>query len=107
MHYSAEFFRAVKDAGVFSYSEVGDDGLSGEVDLCALRDYCECDAFGAGVGGACDLEFSNTTPLPAKIYAGEGVAQFLFFEADETCAVSYKDRQGKYQNQRGITVPKA
>ena len=57
--------------------------------------------------GHVTLEFSNTTPLPAKIYAGEGVAQFLFFEADETCAVSYKDRQGKYQNQRGITVPKA
>ncbi len=53
------------------------------------------------------IEFSNTTPLPAKIYAGEGVAQFLFFESDEVCDVSYKDRAGKYQGQRGVTLPKA
>lgn len=57
--------------------------------------------------GHVTLEFSNTTPLPAKIYANEGVAQVLFFEADEECAVSYKDRKGKYQGQRGISIPKA
>lgn len=58
--------------------------------------------------GFVTLEFSNTTPLPAKIYANEGVAQVLFFEADETdvCAISYKDRGGKYQKQRGVTIPK-
>jgi dCTP deaminase len=56
--------------------------------------------------GHVTLEFSNTTPLPAKIYANEGVAQMLFFESDENCSVSYKDRQGKYQGQRGITLPK-
>jgi dCTP deaminase len=56
--------------------------------------------------GYVTLEFSNTTPLPAKIYANEGVAQVLFFEADEVCEVSYKDRQGKYQNQVGVTLPK-
>jgi len=56
--------------------------------------------------GHVTLEFSNTTPLPAKIYAGEGVAQFLFFQSDEVCAVSYKDRAGKYQGQRGVTLPK-
>lgn len=55
--------------------------------------------------GHVTLEFSNTTPLPAKIYANEGVAQFLFFEADEVCATSYRDRQGKYQGQRGVTLP--
>ena len=55
--------------------------------------------------GHVTLEFSNTTPLPAKIYANEGVAQMLFFEADEVCAVSYLDRKGKYQGQRGITLP--
>lgn len=55
--------------------------------------------------GHVTLEFSNTTPLPAKIYANEGVAQFLFFEADEVCETSYRDRQGKYQGQVGVTLP--
>jgi len=57
--------------------------------------------------GFVTLEFSNTTPLPAKIYANEGVAQVLFFESDEVCEVSYKDRGGKYQGQKGVTLPKA
>ena len=57
--------------------------------------------------GYVTLEFSNTTPLPAKIYANEGVAQVIFFEADEPCEVSYKDRRGKYQGQPGVTLPKA
>jgi dCTP deaminase len=56
--------------------------------------------------GHVTLEFSNTTTLPAKIYANEGVAQMLFLESDEVCAVSYKDRGGKYQGQRGVTLPK-
>lgn len=56
--------------------------------------------------GHVTLEFSNTTTLPAKIYANEGVAQMLFFESDEVCAVSYRDRGGKYQGQRGVTLPK-
>ena len=57
--------------------------------------------------GHVTLEFSNTTTLPAKIYANEGVAQMLFFGADETCETSYKDRCGKYQGQTGVTLPKA
>jgi len=57
--------------------------------------------------GHVTLEFSNTTPLPAKIYANEGVAQMIFFEADEPCEVSYADRGGKYQGQTGVTLPKA
>ena len=57
--------------------------------------------------GYATLEFSNTTPLPAKIYANEGVAQVIFFEADEVCEVSYKDRSGKYMRQIGVTLPKA
>jgi len=57
--------------------------------------------------GHVTLEFSNTTPLPAKIYANEGVAQMLFFESDDACEVSYKDRAGKYQGQTGVTLPKA
>jgi hypothetical protein len=56
--------------------------------------------------GHVTLEFSNTTPLPAKIYANEGVAQMLFFESDEICETSYRDRGGKYQGQRGVTLPK-
>ena len=56
--------------------------------------------------GHVTLEFSNTTPLPAKIYANEGVAQMLFLESDEVCETSYKDRGGKYQGQRGVTLPK-
>ena len=56
--------------------------------------------------GYVTLEFSNTTPLPAKIYANEGVAQVLFFESDEVCEVSYADRGGKYQGQHGVTLPK-
>jgi len=57
--------------------------------------------------GHVTLEFSNTTPLPARIYANEGVAQFLFLESDEQCETSYADRAGKYQGQRGVTLPKA
>jgi len=57
--------------------------------------------------GHVTLEFSNTTPLPAKIYANEGVAQVIFFESDEQCEISYSDRAGKYQGQRGVTLPKA
>lgn len=56
--------------------------------------------------GYVTLELSNTTTLPAKIYANEGIAQVLFFEADEECETSYKDRGGKYQGQVGVTLPK-
>jgi dCTP deaminase len=57
--------------------------------------------------GHVTLEFSNTTTLPAKIYANEGVAQMLFLESDEACETSYRDRGGKYQGQTGVTLPKA
>ncbi len=56
--------------------------------------------------GHVTLEFSNTTPLPAKIYANEGVCQFLFFKGDQACEVSYRDRAGKYMNQTGVTLAK-
>ena len=56
--------------------------------------------------GHVTLEFSNTTSLPAKIYANEGVAQMIFLESDEECETSYKDRGGKYQGQKGVTLPK-
>jgi dCTP deaminase len=55
--------------------------------------------------GYVTLEISNTTPLPAKIYANEGIAQVLFFQSDEDCETSYADRQGKYQGQQGIVLP--
>ena len=54
--------------------------------------------------GFVTLEISNTTPLPAKIYANEGIAQVIFFESDEVCETSYKDRGGKYQGQQGVTL---
>lgn len=57
--------------------------------------------------GHVTLEFSNTTPLPAKIYANEGVAQMIFLEATDVCKVSYRDRQGKYQGQTGVTLPRS
>ena len=56
--------------------------------------------------GHVTIEISNTTPLPAKIYANEGIAQVLFFQSDEPCEVSYRDKKGKYQAQRGVTLPK-
>ena len=60
----------------------------------------------AGWQGHITIEISNTTPLPARIYANEGIAQVLFFASEEPCRVSYADRKGKYQGQRGITLPK-
>ena len=56
--------------------------------------------------GHVTIEISNTTPLPARIYAGEGICQFLFFRSDQVCEVSYADRGGKYQKQRGVTLPR-
>jgi dCTP deaminase len=56
--------------------------------------------------GYVTLEISNTTPLPARIYANEGIAQVLFFEGNEPCEVSYRDKAGKYQEQQGVTLPR-
>ncbi|MBK9054369.1 MAG: dCTP deaminase [Chloroflexi bacterium] len=56
--------------------------------------------------GFVTLEISNTTPLPAKVYANEGISQVIFFESDEPCETSYADRKGKYQSQQGIVLPK-
>jgi dCTP deaminase len=56
--------------------------------------------------GKITLEISNTTPLPAKIYANEGIAQLIFLRGEQTCSVSYADKSGKYQDQRGLTLPK-
>jgi len=56
--------------------------------------------------GHITIEISNTTPLPAKIYANEGIAQLIFLGADEMCEISYKDKKGKYHGQKGITLPK-
>jgi len=56
--------------------------------------------------GYVTLEISNTTPLPARVYSNEGIAQVLFFQSDETCEVSYADKKGKYQGQQGLTLPR-
>ncbi len=60
----------------------------------------------AGWEGIITLEISNVTPLPAKVYANEGIAQVLFFEGDEPCDISYGDRKGKYQHQKGVVLPR-
>ena len=62
--------------------------------------------FEPGFEGHITIEISNTTPLPAKIYANEGIAQVLFFQGDGQCETTYKDRKGKYQKQKGITLPR-
>jgi dCTP deaminase len=62
--------------------------------------------FEPGWEGHATLEISNTTPLPAKVYANEGIAQVLFFESDDPCEISYRVKAGKYQGQRGITLPR-
>ena len=62
--------------------------------------------FEPGFEGHITIEISNTTPLPAKIYANEGIAQVLFLQGDEICEVSYADKKGKYQRQKGITLPR-
>lgn len=67
---------------------------------------CNVTPLEAGWEGHVTIEISNTTPLPAKVYAHEGICQVLFFEGDEICQTSYGDRKGKYQGQRGITLPK-
>ena len=72
----------------------------GKSHLCPLRHHQNVTPFEPEWEGHVTLEFSNTTPLPAKIYAGEGCAQVLFFESDEICETSYKDRGGKYQGSR-------
>jgi len=65
--------------------------------------YARC---GIIVKGYVTLEISNTTPLPARVYANEGLCQILFFQSDEVCEISYADRRGKYQKQQGIVLPK-
>jgi dCTP deaminase len=55
--------------------------------------------------GKITIEISNTTPLPAKVYANEGIAQILFFRAEQTCKISYADKKGRYQDQKGLTLP--
>jgi deoxycytidine triphosphate deaminase len=93
---TAEFLRVGAYRGIFPNPEDRPHDLSRQVDVRPLE-----------WEGHVTLEFSNTTPLPAKIYANEGVAQMLFLESDEACETSYKDRGGKYQGQTGVTLPKA
>ena len=71
-----------------------------------MWNYSERDTFRAWLGRTCYLEFSNTTPLPAKIYANEGVAQFIFLKGNEKPNVTYANRKGKYMKQKGVTLPK-
>ena len=103
MRRSAELFRIGSHCRVFSHTEKCTDDLSRQIDVCTVN----VTPLEPEWEGHVTLEFSNTTPLPAKIYANEGVAQMLFLESDEACETSYKDRGGKYQGQTGVTLPKA
>ena len=96
-------------ARTVEYFRIPDDVLT----ICVGKStYARCGIivnvtpFEPGWQGTVTLEISNTTPLPAKIYAGEGIAQVLFFRGEERCETSYSDRAGKYQSQSGITLPR-
>ena len=80
--------------------------MRGQVDVRALRDHRERDPLEPTWCGYLTLEISNTTPLPARIYANEGIAQLLFLQGDREPRVAYADRKGKYQDQKGVTLPK-
>ena len=95
---TVEYFRIPRNAMVICLGKSTYDRCGIIVNVTPLEPEWE---------GHVTLEFSNTTPLPARIYANEGVAQFLFFESDEVCETSYKDRGGKYQGQKGVTLPRA
>jgi len=96
-------------ARTVEYFRIPDDVLT----ICVGKStYARCGIivnvtpFEPGWQGTVTLEISNTTPLPAKIYAGEGIAQVLFFRGEERCETSYSDRAGQYQSQSGITLPR-
>ena len=80
--------------------------MSWKINVCKMWNHVNVTPLEPEWEGHVTLEFSNTTNLPAKIYAGEGVAQMIFLESDEECEVSYADRSGKYQGQTGVTLPK-
>ena len=105
--------KAVGVAGDFEQTKVAYETMLGSASkagsvLSALTKFSTVTPFEPEWEGNVTLEISNTTPLPAKIYANEGIAQVLFFEADEddVCEVSYADKKGKYQAQHGVTLPK-
>ena len=96
-------------ARTLEYFRIPDDVLT----ICLGKStYARCGIivnvtpFEPGWEGTATLEISNTTPLPARIHAGEGIAQVLFFRAEEPCETTYADRGGKYQGQQGITLPR-
>jgi hypothetical protein len=95
------------DVYCLTVPEAGNFGLEAGVFVQNCGIICNVTPLEPEWEGHVTLEFSNTTPLPAKIYANEGVAQMLFFESDEVCETSYADRGGKYQGQKGVTLPKA
>jgi len=106
VHHSAEFVCAGAVSGILPDSAERADDLPRQIDVCAMRIIVNVTPFEPEWEGFVTLEISNTTPLPAKIYANEGLCQVIFFESDEACEVSYKDKKGKYQSQSGIVLPR-
>ena len=94
---TVELFRIPRDVLVICLGKSTYARCGIIVNLTPLEPECE---------GHVTLEFSNTTPLPARIYANEGACQFIFLKGDSECDVSYADRKGKYQGQQGVTLPK-
>ena len=107
LHHPAQLLRAGAHGRVFPHPARRAGDLRRQVDLCALRHHRERDAARARVGGP---RHAGDSPTPRrcrrKIYANEGAAQFLFLQGNEPCEVSYRDKAGKYQGQRGVTLPK-
>lgn len=103
---SVRELRGDHDVYCLTVPETGNFGLEAGVFVLNCGIITNITPFEPGWEGFVTLEISNTTPLPAKIYANEGIAQVVFFEADEECEVSYADKQGKYQGQTGVTPPR-
>ena len=103
---AVERLNGVHDVYCLTSPETGNFALESGVfvDNCGL--IVNVTPLEPGWEGHVTLEFSNTTPLPAKIYANEGACQFLFLQGNEPCEVSYADRAGKYMGQRGVTLPR-
>ena len=106
MHHSPKLFCFSTHGGIFPHSKKLLTIHLGKSTYARCGIIVNVTSFEPEWDGSVTLEFSNTTPLPAKIYANEGVVQVLFFELDEVCETSYKDRGGKYQGQSGVTSPK-
>jgi dCTP deaminase len=106
LHHPAELVRAGEDRRVLPHPARRADRCVGKSTYARCGLIVNVTPFEPEWEGYVTLEISNTTPLPAKVYANEGISQVLFFQSDEVCEVSYADKKGKYQKQQGLTLPR-